>query len=392
MWLPQTPPASRSSAVRRKMPSLFILAGEASGDRIGADLMAGLKDRRADITLLGVGGDAMEGEGLSSLFPIDDLAVMGYRDVILRLPLLLWRARQVVSTILRRRPEAVVLIDAQVFSKVVARSLRRRGYRGAIILYVAPAVWAWGAERAKKLAGLFDEVLSVLPFEPEAMRKLGGPQTAYVGHPALARYPMRVAQPASGPLLLLPGSRSGEIARHLPMMGEAAERLVDHPAVTGFAILATRSQADRIRHAVADWPLPVSVLVTREERQRALKEAVAAIAVSGTVTLELALAGVPHVLTYVAEGAQVRLFETATTKFIGLPNIIAGREVIEEILFAHRGEPDQLVSAARRLLDDPAACAQQAASFRDIRALMEKGAPEAPLQDPVERILVRLPA
>src|SRR5690606_10820914 len=166
------------------MTSVFILAGEASGDRIGANLMAGLKGRRPELAITGVGGDAMEGEGLSSLFPMDDLAVMGYRDVILRLPLLLWRARQVASAILRQRPDVVVLIDAQVFSKVVAKSLRRRGYKGPIILYVAPAVWAWGAERARKLAGIFDEILSVLPFEPEAMRRLGGPETAYVGHPA----------------------------------------------------------------------------------------------------------------------------------------------------------------------------------------------------------------
>ena len=157
------------------MTSVFILAGEASGDRIGANLMAGLRRSRPDLSLSGVGGDAMEGEGLSSLFSIDDLAVMGYRDVIVRLPLLLWRARQVVSAVLRQQPGVVVLIDAQVFSKVVARSLRKRGYKGPIILYVAPAVWAWGADRARKLAGIFNEVLSVLPFEPEAMRSLGGP-------------------------------------------------------------------------------------------------------------------------------------------------------------------------------------------------------------------------
>lgn len=374
------------------MASLFILAGEASGDRIGANLMAGIRRQRSDIVITGVGGDAMEGEGLSSLFPMDDLAVMGYRDVIMRLPLLLWRARQVVSAILRYRPEAVVLIDAQVFSKVVAQSLRRRGYRGSIILYVAPAVWAWGAERARKLAGLFDEVLSVLPFEPEAMRRLGGPETAYVGHPALDQYPMRARQPASGPVLLLPGSRAGEIARHLPMMGAVAGQLAELPTVSGFVILATRSQAARIGRAVSGWPLPVSVLVTREERQEALKGAIAAIAASGTVTLELALAGVPQVLTYVAEGAQVRLFEKATTQFIGLPNIIARGEVIPEVLFAHRGDPDKLAATVRALIESPDALAAQVTGFRAIRELMEKGAPEAPLQDPVKKILAYLPA
>ena len=374
------------------MAKLFLLAGEASGDRIGAELMAGIKQRRPTTEITGVGGEAMEGEGLTSLFPMDDLAVMGYRDVILRLPLLLWRVRQVIRAILRQKPDAVVLIDAQVFSKVVAQTLRRRGYRGAIILYVAPAVWAWGADRAKKLAQYFDEVLSVLPFEPEAMRRLGGPQTAYVGHPALARYPMRQIQPARGTILLLPGSRSGEIARHLPVMAEAAARLSTNSSVTGFTILSTRSQAVRLRRAIADWPMPVSMAVTHEERQRALSEAVAAIAVSGTVTLELALSGVPHILTYVAEGAQVRMFEKATTKFIGLPNIIAGREVIPELLFAHKGDPEALSSATLRLVDEPALRQAQVENFGQIRMLMEKGAPEAPLQDPIVKILAHLPA
>ena len=384
------PPISRLSALLPKMTSVFVLAGEASGDRIGANLIAGLRRSRPDLSISGVGGDAMEGEGLSSLFPIDDLAVMGYRDVIVRLPLLLWRARQVVSAVMRQQPGVVVLIDAQVFSKVVARSLRKRGYGGAIILYVAPAVWAWGAGRARKLAGIFDEVLSVLPFEPGAMRSLGGPQTAYVGHPALEKYSMRSVQPAAGPILLLPGSRRGEITRHLPMMAEVAQHLSAHPSVTGFIILSTRSQAARISRIVAQWPIPVSVVVTAQDRQSAIEQAIAAVAVSGTVTLELALAGVPHILTYVAEGAQVRMFKRATTRFIGLPNIIAEKEVIPEVLFAHKGEPEKLADAAFALVDAPNELASQAEDFRQIRTLMEKGAPEAPLQDPVERILARI--
>lgn len=373
------------------MTSIFLLAGEASGDKIGAALIEGLRRERPDIHFFGVGGDAMSGPGLASIFPMDDLAVMGYRDVILRLPLLLLRARQTVNAILKLAPEAVVLIDSQVFSKVVAKNLRRRGYRGAILLYVAPAVWAWGPERAKGLSRLFDEVLSVLPFEPQAMARLGGPETAYVGHPAVAHYPMRSVQPRSGPLLLLPGSRTGEIRRHLPLFRTVAERLKGHPAITSFSILSTRNQASRIEADVAGWGMDVTVAVSAEDKQTQLENAVAAVAVSGTVTLELALAGVPHILTYVAEGAQVRLFKKATTDFIGLPNIIAGTPVVPEILFAHKGDGLKLADASALLLDDPEARTQQIEQFRHIRALMEKGAPEAPLQDPVKRILAHLP-
>lgn len=348
--------------------------------------MRDLKARQGDIACSGIGGEAMEEEGLTSLFPIEDLAVMGYRDVVFRLPLLLWRARQTVRAILRQNPDIVVLIDAQVFSKVVAQTLRRRGFARPILLYVAPAVWAWKPERAAQLVGLFDEVLAVLPFEPAAMARLGGPRTTYVGHPALARYAQRTAQPRHGPLLLLPGSRKSEIARHLPMFRIVAERLEAHPAVSGVTMLSTRAQAETLRRAVASWPMPVSIAVREDERQHALETAVCAIAVSGTATLELALAGVPHILTYVAEPAQARMFAKATTSFIGLPNIIAGEAVVPEILFVGAGAPEELAIAAQGLLDDTDAQAAQRAQFSRIRTLMENGALQAPRVNPVDRI------
>ena len=246
------------------------------------------------------------------------------------------------------------------------------------------------AGATRRLVRSIKMLVSDLPFEPEAMRSLGGPQTAYVGHPALEKYRMRLAQPAAGPILLLPGSRRGEITRHLHMMADVAQRLSAHPSVTGFIILSTRSQAARISRMVAQWSIPVLVVVTPQDRQSAIEQAIAAVAVSGTVTLELALAGVPHILTYVAEGAQVRMFKKATTRFIGLPNIIAGKEVIPEILFAHKGDSGKLADAAFALVDASQALAAQAKDFREIRALMEKGAPEAPLQDPVGRILAHI--
>lgn len=372
------------------MPSLFILAGEASGDRIGAELIKKIKALRTDIEFQGVGGETMAAEGFGSLFPMEDLAVMGYRDVIVRLPLLLWRARQTIRHILKSSPEIVVLIDSQVFSKVVAQGLRRRSYGGKIILYVAPAVWAWGGERAKKLADIYDEVLSVLPFEPKAMAELDGPNTAYVGHPALQQYPMRPTMPRHGPLILLPGSRRGEIARHMPMFEQVVLQLAAHEAVDGLCILSTRAQSAYIRGLVETWGVPVSVMDTAPERARTLDVAVAAIAVSGTVTLELALAGVPHVLTYIAEPAQVRMFEKATTAYIGLPNIIASAPVIPEVLFGGKGDASELFAQITPLLDDPAVRAKQVESFRILRRLMEKGAPEAPLSHAAERILAHL--
>ncbi|GGA52400.1 lipid-A-disaccharide synthase [Pelagibacterium lentulum] len=364
---------------------LFILAGESSGDAIGADLIAGLKARQ-QVEIIGVGGEKMQAEGLASLFPIHDLAVMGYRDVLLRLPLLLWRARQTVNAILASQPDIVVLIDAQVFSQVVASRLRKRSFEKPIVLYVAPSVWAWKPERARKIAPLYDEVLAVLPFEPSAMEQLGGPRTSYVGHPALARIPMREKLPANGPLLLLPGSRTGEITKHLPLMRAVGEMALAHARVDELVILSTRAQHARIEAAVAKWPVPARIVSEANARQTVLNEAVAAFAVSGTVTLELALAGIPHAITYIAEGAQVRMFQKAITRFVGLPNILAGAEIVPEILFAHRAEPERAIHAVKDLLDNQAQRQSQLEAFKTIRATMEKGAPEAPLSNPVDRI------
>lgn len=369
---------------------LFILAGETSGDRIAADLVRRLRQRRP-VELTGVGGGELAAEGLASLYPMSDLSVMGVSDVLKRLPLLLWRLRQTVAAIRRAQPDVVVLVDSQVFSATIARRLRRKGYAGPLVLYVSPAFWAWRPQRAAELKPLFDEVLAVLPFEPAAMQRMGGPPAHYVGHPALRRFAFRNSLPEAGPLLLLPGSRRGEIDRSLPMMRAVAERLASHARVTGFVIPTPTAQLERMKVAVASWPMPVDVVAGDAAVRDAFARAVAAIAVSGTVTLELAAAGVPTILTYVADAAQARGFLQYKVKFIGLPNIILDRQVIPEMLFTEP-QPEKLADAAAALLDDPEAMAAQLAAFAEIRALMEKGAPEAPLEDPADRVLAVLAA
>ncbi|MGN6100113.1 MAG: lipid-A-disaccharide synthase [Devosia sp.] len=366
---------------------LFILAGEASGDRLAAALVHEMKLRQP-VRLSGVGGSELAGEGLRSLFPMEDLSVMGFSDVAKRLPRLYWRLGQAARSALRERPDVVVLVDSQVFSAELAKRLRRGGYRGAILLYVAPAVWAWRPERAPKLRLLFDEVLSILPFEPAAMERLGGPRTTYVGHPALARLPFRSAIPERGPLLLLPGSRDGEISRTLGMMRDAALALRDHPRVTSFILPTTPAQAARLREATASWPVPVEVLADEPAKRRAFGAAIAASAVTGTVTLELALAGVPMATTYVADAGQVRRFFKYEVKFVSLPNIILDRPVVPEVLLAAPDAP-KLIETIRRVLDGPGVAEAQVAAFAELRTLMEKGAPEAPLQSAADRVLAR---
>lgn len=339
-----------------------------------------------DVELAGVGGDALAERGLRSLFPMRELSVMGWADVLPRLPLLLWRVRQTAQAILRSRPDVAVLVDAQVFSALVAQRVRAVRREIPLVLYVAPAVWAWKPERAAKLRPLFDEVLAVLPFEPRVLADLGGPPSHYVGHPALQAFPFRNAIPDRGHLLLLPGSREGELRRHLPLMRGVAERLKGHPRITGFAIPTPRTMARRLGAELETWDLPVAIVSTESEKRAAFAHAVAACAVTGTVTLELALAGVPMVATYVADQGQAKRWVKYQVRFASLPNAILGRELVPEKLFT-TPDLERLVLPLQSLLDDPDAAALQVAGFHEIRELMQKGAPEAPVTDPAERIL-----
>ena len=370
------------------MPSqlkLFVLAGEASGDRLGADLIRRMR-QKVELTLAGIGGSEMEAEGLASLFPMQDLSVMGWSDVIRRLPLLLWRVRQTANAIVRQRPDVAVLIDSQVFVKAVAARVRKRAPDQALVLYVAPTVWAWRPERAAAIRPLFDEVLAVLPFERQAMARLGGPPTSFVGHPAVRRIATRPAQPKRGPLLLLPGSRDGEIRRHLPLMRQAIEELRDHARISGFVIPTLPHLVARLREATADWQVPVEI-VTGDTRDAAFAEAYAAFAVSGTITLELALFGIPMAVTYVADPHQARGYRKLGRTFdIALPSIIVGRTVVPELQFVEEDAPRSL-APLRQLLDSTEQVEAQRSAFAELRRLMQEGAPEAPLVDPADRVL-----
>lgn len=363
---------------------LFILAGEASGDRIAADLIARLK-QRVPLAFTGVGGHEMEAQGLKSLFPMSDLAVMGLTDVLLRLPLLLWRLRQTARAIRAANPDIVVLVDSQDFSRLLAQRLKRLGYQGKILLYVAPSVWVRSPQRAPKIRPLFEEVLAVLPFEPAVMAKLGGPPTSYVGHPALIERHKRAAI-ERGPLVLLPGSRSGELRRHLPLLRAAAEHLADHPAVSEMVIPTLPALKGRLEQEVASWPVKVRVLADRGERARLYADAVMALAVSGTVTLELALAQLPMVVMYLMDAPQARVYRQIGSPAISLPNIVLGRAAVPELVMA---APDQATinAQARSLLDDRAARQDQIAAFGELADLMENGEAEFPRQDPADRVL-----
>lgn len=364
---------------------LFILAGEPSGNRIAADLVARLRER-VPLTLTGVGGDDLAGQGLQSLFPMSDLAVMGMTDVLLNLPRLLWRLEQAARAILADNPDVVVLVDAQDFSRLLAARLRKRGYAGRLILYVAPSVWARNPERAARLKPLFDAVLAVLPFEPAVMERLGGPPTSYVGHPALNEaLPPR--DPADrGPLILLPGSRAGELRRHMPVLAAMAADLAANEGVADLVIPTLPRLRARIEAETAAWPVPVRVVDSRAERRALYASAVAALCVSGTVTLELALARLPMAVVYALDSHQARVFDKLGRPPVSLPNIILGRPVVPEVVAAPLLARD-VVPVISELLGNKKARQDQMAAFDELLGLMQAGQAPHLRQDPAEQVL-----
>ncbi len=363
---------------------LFVAAGELSGDHLGADLVRRMR-RQTPVAISGVGGPELTAEGLRSLFPMRDLSVMGIVDVVVRFPLLWWRVRQTIRAILREKPDVVVLIDSQLFSATVARRVRQRGYRRPMLLYVAPSVWAFQPERAKALNGLFDEILAIYHFEPQVLHDLGGPPTSYVGHPALERVASRPSAPERGSLLLLPGSREGELRRHLPLMAEVAKAFGAHARVARIVLPTPSSERARVERTVATWAAPITVVSGEQEKKAAFADAVVAVAAAGTVTLELALAGVPMVVTYVGDGPQYRRWLSVDRPFTALPNILARKRIVADGVVT---TPDtaKIIAEARRLLDQPDAAATQLREFAALAKLMREG-----VSDPAERVLAHLP-
>jgi len=370
------------------MTEIFILAGEASGDLIGASLMRQLAVS-ADTSFIGVGGERMEAEGLKSIYPIEDLSVMGFVDVVRSLPKVLRRLGQTVRHIIENQPDIVVLIDSQVFASMLARRLRKKGYRRPIVLYVAPSVWAYAPERARKIEPLFDEVLAILPFEPSVMRQLGGPPTVFVGHPAMNDAVLRQQATGTGLIALMPGSRRGELRRHMPMYGEVVGELVAARPELEFHMPMLPHNVPQAREMMADWPVDVKIVTDISERRRLASQTELGLIASGTATLEAAFSGMPMVVTYVMDAGQRRAYRHLTVEHISLPNIILNRDVVPELLF-ERPDSRRLSAVMRDLLADRGSREDQLRGFAAVVERMRSGLREHPRQDPAERILAQV--
>jgi len=385
--------------------TVFIIAGEHSGDALGAGLMRELTRRRKGLVrFLGVGGEAMEAEGLTSLFPLGEIAVMGPAAILKALPRLTNRVYRTVAAGQASKPDVIVIIDAPEFTHRVARRLRRKLPYTPIIDYVCPSVWAWRPGRAKVMARFIEHVLALLPFEPDALERLGGPPATYVGHPLveqrdwiqgldLAAWSRRLGlDPAKTPLVVLPGSRSSEVERLLPVFQATLAQLRDMGHQFDVLIPAVPHLRARIAEATADWPETVRITEGDEAKFAAFRLARAALAASGTVTLQLGLAGTPMVVAYRVEGIAAHL-----RFLVKVPSVVLANLVIEENAFPEYLQedctPEKLAGALDLILKEtPERRAQlEALAKVDQRMQLDTASPSERAADVVMRYASKSP-
>ncbi|WP_420845625.1 lipid-A-disaccharide synthase [Methylosinus trichosporium] len=372
----------------------FLIAGEPSGDLLGALLMRALRAAEPSARFCGVGGEAMAEEGLASLFAMSDIAVMGLAPVLRRLPLLIQRIEETARAVLAAAPDVLVLIDAPDFTHRVAQRVRRARPQLPIIDYVAPTVWAWRPWRARAMRTHIDEALAVLPFEPAAFRRLGGPPCAYVGHPLVDRLAEltpsaeeETRREASPPLLLvLPGSRRAEVARLMPVFGEALAILARRFSFEVVLPVVPQVEAD-IHAALASWPIRPR-LATQAEKYTEFRRARAALAVSGVVTLELALAGTPMVVAYKVAAVEALLKFLVRVDSFALPNLVLGERIAPEFL-QEQATPQALAAALAPLLGGGAEREAQRRGLERARALVLSAGP-SPSAAAAARVLAHL--
>jgi lipid-A-disaccharide synthase len=352
---------------------IYLVAGEASGDVLGARLIQALREQRPELSFAGIGGPLMAQHGFVSLFPMEELALMGLAEILPRIPALRRRMAETVADIAARRPDVVVTIDSPGFSLRLLRRVIPLGIPR--IHYVAPQVWAWREKRVRKYPGLWDRLLCLLPFEVEFFAS-HGLTAEFVGHPVLesgagtgdaARF--RAAHglaPDSMPVILMPGSRSTEVSRLLPIFGETLRQLAPRFPKLLPVVPVAAPVAAAVTAAAAAWPQKPILVTTLAEKHDAFAAARAALTKSGTSTLELAVAGVPMVVAYRVNPITAALVRRVVrVKHAAMVNLLAGREVVPELI-QQACRPERLAEELGRLLQEGTAAATQKAAFARI--------------------------
>lgn len=362
--------------------ALFIVAGEHSGDALGGKLMAAIRRASArPVRFAGVGGPQMAAEGLSSLFPLADVAVMGPLAILAALPRLVRRVGQAAAAGIAMQPDAVVIIDSPEFTHPIARRIRRQRPDLPVINYVSPSVWAWRPGRARRMRAYVDHVMALLPFEPAVHVRLEGPPCTYVGHPLIERLPAFAAadpaelrqrlalDPARKTVVVLPGSRRSEVARLMQPFGEALALAIGRAGPLNLVIPAVDTVRPLIEQAIRSWPAGTHIVEGEDAKLQAFKAADAALAASGTVTLELALAGTPMIVGYRVDALAARLQFLVRTPHFALSNLVLGERAFPELM-QDDCTPPKLADALSSLLTDAATLAAQRSALDRVPAIM----------------------
>ena len=330
--------------------TVYIIAGEPSGDLLASRLMRALHDKDPDIRFVGMGGETMTAMGFESLFDISEISVMGIVEVLPRLQRILWRINQVMADIRERRPDVIVTVDSWGFVHQVLSRLKKEGNHIPRIHYVAPQVWAWKKGRAKTVARLVDRLMTLLPFEPPYFEKYGLPCTL-VGHPVIENTANLTNDPRSFKakygipeqctlISVLPGSRHSEIKRLIPIFKQVLRQLIKTFPDLYLVIPSVAAIAHKVEASFADLEIPHHIILGQNERYAAFHSSVFALAASGTVSLELTACGTPHVITYKFGNIANKVYKHFSgTKYANLVNILADKFVIPEFILENCREP-----------------------------------------------------
>lgn len=322
---------------------IAIVSGEESGDLLGFDLVNAIAQQSGrPVELVGLGGRHLQSLGMKSLFNPQDIALMGLSAVVRDLPRLIWRIGTTAKAIADAKPDCLITIDSPAFSMRVAKKVRKLDPSIPIIKYVCPSVWAWGPWRAKQMRDYIDQVLCILPFEIDVLKKLDGPQGIYVGHRLVndaqllaARRSQKDRSPDISDeklLLILPGSRRAEVKGLLKLFGSTVSILHDRGLKFKIAMPTVPSVENLVREGTKDWPVRPQISTDQDKKTEFFSKADAALAASGTVLLELALARVPMISCYVTDPLVRMASRLVTTWTAALPNLIADQVVVEEYI------------------------------------------------------------
>jgi len=377
-------------------PTIYVVAGEVSGDRLAADLVRVLKKRNPELRAYGVGGPMLRAAGQEQSFDLARHAVVGLTDVLKNLPKFLVFFRQVKAEIAKRKPDVVILVDYPGFNLRLAQALHRENPPPAIVYYVSPQVWAWKAGRAKTMERILERLLVIFPFEVEWFsRNAPNLKTKWVGHPLADRWieQGRAQSPDGSPCIaLLPGSRPKEIARHWPILLETASKIAQEQRNVRFVSLATGPEMrQQLEEEWAKHPMSgVSLDIVSGQSLTLLNRCTMAVVASGTATLECAMAGLPMLVMYKTSWFTYLLGRLLVKlPYLSMVNVLAGEKVVPEFLQS-AATPQRLATAALQILRNPRGTERMAQRIRDVAAkLGGAGAAERAADQVEEAIRLR---